>query len=229
MNFGYLVASMAVAVVIAPPGSASASSLIYQSIPDMTAAPGNVLCSDCFGLVHQAVGQIFSLSSQATATSMSFTVFNDSYFWPTSVTVGIYNDKNGVVGTSVYSKTFSSFVSDVNTGNNTDILTIDLGTGVELAADTNYLLLLTNTYSLGIPTYYILGNPVYLGKSGNQVSIEDVISPLTGDPYTIYSSEIALSISSSAVPLPDTLPLLVSSILGAAGFHMRKLRRTTAA
>ena len=54
------------------------------------------------------------------------------------MTIGIYQDLGGTVGSVVYENTFSSFVSDVPTPNSTDVVTVDVG-NVALASG-SYLL-----------------------------------------------------------------------------------------
>jgi hypothetical protein len=152
-------ASSALALALAAASPASAS-VIYQSIPDLTVAPStNAWSSQCGG-DGQSIGQQFSLAAGATANSVSFAVQND-FAWPTSVTVGIYQDDGGVVGSVVYNTTFSSFMSEVDTGNNTDVVTVDIGS-VPLAAG-SYLLFMTNPSNLGIPGYS--------GGAGGQIGV----------------------------------------------------------
>ena len=124
MRVGILVSILttAVGLLMAAPASAE---IIYQSIPDLTIAQVDNPCSQCGGN-GQSVGQQFSLATAATANTVTFVVYS-SYVWPTSVTIGIYQDLGGTVGSVVYENTFSSFVSDVPTPNSTDVVTVDVG------------------------------------------------------------------------------------------------------
>jgi hypothetical protein len=198
--------------------SPAGAAVIYQSIPDLTIAPvTNAWCSQCGG-DGQSIGQAFSLGSTATAGSVSFTVQSD-YFWPTSVTVGIYQDAGGSVGTSLYNNTFTSFASDVPTANNTDVVTVSLTGGVSLAAG-NYVIFLTNPGDLGIPGYS--------GGAGNQIVVQGSSSPLlTGDSYyylSAGSSDTAVSIG-TGVPEASTWLMMLAGFagLGFVGYRRNKL------
>jgi hypothetical protein len=205
----------------APAGAAT----LYQSIPDLTVAPAlNAWCSQCGGDL-QDIGQAFSLSSTATAMSLEFAVDNQ-YVWPTSVTVDIYQDFGGTVGTNIYNNTFSSFASDVATPYGTDVVGANLAGGVPLAAG-DYLVFLYNTNSLGIPGYS--------GGAGNQVYIEDATYPsLTGDSYNHLGWDSAVSISDTAigsVPEASTCAMMLAGFagLGFAGYSKAKRAALSAA
>src|SRR5437867_2426095 len=89
------------------------ASVVYQSIPDLTVAPFGSYgyCSQCFG-DGQQIGQVFSIADPATIGSATFATSSD-FFWPSPVTVTVYQDLGGTLGTQVYNQTFSTFASDV--------------------------------------------------------------------------------------------------------------------
>jgi hypothetical protein len=134
-------------------GASAGATVLYQSIPDLSAPRFDSFCSNCPGLAdQQSVGQIFSFGASATAKSLSFVVSND-YVWPTPVTVGIYQDAVGTVGANVYMQTFTSYASDTPTANFTDVVSVNLGSGVTLGSG-SYIVFLTNsTTGLAIATF----------------------------------------------------------------------------
>jgi hypothetical protein len=176
------------------------ATVIYQSIPDLTTAYVNDYCSQCspsdpYGGVGESIGQQFSLVSSATANYLSFTVDN-TYHWPGSVTVSIFNDASGnILGSSVYGQTFTSFVSDVPTLNATDVVTVNLG-AVPLAAGA-YDLFLTSDPSSG------LGIPVYSGGAGNGIYIAtgSTFPPVAGLGYAYFGADAGISLSAPG-PVP---------------------------
>ena len=150
------------------------------------------------------VGQQFSLATAATANAVTFVVYS-SYVWPTSVTIGIYQDHGGTVGSVVYENTFSSFVSDVPTPNSTDVVTVDVG-DIALASG-SYLLFMTNPDSLGVATFAAPGN-------GGFVFVKGSTDPLTGDTYSrVLAENTGVSIS-GVIPEASTWAMM---LLGFAG------------
>jgi hypothetical protein len=148
-----------------------------------------MICSQCYG-DGQSAGQTFTLGSPAVATSITFSIvpyipgsgFISGYWgWPTSVTIGIYQAGNGVVGNQIYSATFTpaQFISDTPTSNRTELVTVDLGGGVLLPAS-GYDVFITNPTTLALSIYPNLG-------SGGLIWTEDSTSPsLTDDPVSSY-------------------------------------------
>lgn len=197
--------------------SAANATVIYQSIPDLTIAPNvNGYCSQCASN-GQNIGQSFTLASAAVANTLAFAVTN-YYFFPTPVTVDIFTDVGGMtLGVNLYHATFSTFVSDVDTGNATDVVTVNLG-NVALAAG-SYDLFLTNPSNLGIPNFSGgIGGIVNFTGSG--------VGPATGDRYSGgLGGASGVILSSGAVPEPAAWVLMV------AGFGMvgTLARRRTAA
>src|SRR5262249_19497135 len=139
------------------------SATIYQSIPNLNAMIYESSQSDCctdfenVGIVSQFIGQAFSVQSAATARSITFAVdiYNGT---PPSVTLGIYTDQAGTVGTNLYNYTFTqSQFLDIRPQTNgplnpSELITVDLTYGVGLTAG-NYLLFMFNPNYLGIPAY----------------------------------------------------------------------------
>ncbi|SIO46548.1 PEP-CTERM protein-sorting domain-containing protein [Bradyrhizobium erythrophlei] len=199
-------------------GSASVkATVLYQSIPDLSASRLGTFCSNCPGLAdQQSVGQIFSFGVSATATSLSFVVSND-YVWPTPVTVDIYQDAVGTVGANVYRQTFTSYVSDTPTANFTDVVSVSLGSGVTLGPG-SYIVFLTNsTTGLAIATFDGLpGNAIY--------NYASTFPDLTGNPYaSLTEQDIGVLFSGvSAVPEASTWAML---LLGFAGIAFMAYRR----
>jgi hypothetical protein len=204
--------------------SPAAAGVIYQSIPDLTVAPTvNSFCSQCGGDMA-SVGEAFSIATTATAQSLLFDVDNQ-YVWPTSVTIGFYQDNGGSVGANLYNQTFSSFASDVPTAFGTDVVGVNLAGGVTLTPG-NYLVFMTNTNSLGIPGY--------IGGSGTGVDTYPVSSYplLTGDAYHSLSNlDAGVLISDSpisTVPEPAVWAMMLLG-LGGVGATLRKRRIAPAA
>ena len=180
--------------------------VIYNSIPDLTVAPFfNSFCSQCGGN-GSSIGQAIYFNEAVTLYTVSFTV-QSSFAWPTPVTVGIYQDAGGAVGTNVYNNTFSSFASDVPTVNDTDVVTVELPAGGVSLAGGHYLLFFTNPDSLGIPAYYGLGG-------GHLIYDANSSSPsLSGDIYSGVSGYDA-GISITGVPEASTWAMMLAGFVG---------------
>ncbi|HEY1452438.1 MAG TPA: PEP-CTERM sorting domain-containing protein [Roseiarcus sp.] len=207
---GLLVSILAAILGLVATAPASAV-VIFQSIPDLTVVPADDLCSQCSSN-GQSIGQQFSLATAAVANTATFAV-DSAYVWPTSVTVGIYQDLSGSVGSVVYEKTFSSFVSDVPTPNGTDLVTVDIGS-VALAPGA-YILFMTNPDSLAIAVYGVASG------SGGVVFTEGSTDPLTGDTYShveVYDAAVSIS---GVVPEPSTWAM---ALLGFAGLGLTGYR-----
>jgi hypothetical protein len=212
-------------------GASAGATVLYQSIPDLSAPRFDSFCSNCPGLAdQQSVGQIFSFGASATAKSLSFVVSNDYFVsnvsvWPTSVTVGIYvagtyQDGIGTVGANVYSHTFSSFVSDAPK-DNTDVVSVNLGSGVTLGSGNYIVFLMNSTTGLAIPVFDTgLGNGIY--------NYASTFPDLTGNPYaSLAGQDIGVLFSSdavSAVPEPSSWMML---LFGFAGIGFMAYRRNS--
>ncbi len=215
-------------------GSAASAGVVFQSV-DLGANPNAYICSECQGSLD-SLGESFSLSSGATVASFDFTAaasdpslsIDFGYSWPTSVTVGFYDDAGGTVGTQTYAETISSFASDQhqNVGplSGDELVHAVLSTPVALAAG-NYLVFLTAP-SLMLPSYgYGTGNAVVIPVS------KSTYPDLAGDPYR-YDHEMGIALCSDvnacataaaggAVPEPMTWALMVLGI-GMLGASVRR-------
>jgi hypothetical protein len=117
---------------------------------------------------------------------MSFAVLNDGggFYWPrSSVTVSIFSDASGTLGSAVYSNTFTSFtdtvvLAPVIGGNDgVDVVGVVLPS-LNLAAGT-YDIFMTNQTNMALPLY-----EGYLG-SGGMISDANG-SPAQGDAYSNF-------------------------------------------
>lgn len=199
------------ALSFATPRDASGS-IIYQSIPDLSVAPVSSHCSTC-GSGTQQIGEQFSLGSSASIDSINFVVQSD-FFWPTPVTISIYQDGPGaVLGTQLYAATFSSFASDLPASNGpikTDIVGVftpdlDLGAGT-------YDIIFSNPVNLGIA--------VFLGGAGNEILLHDsAFPPSVGNSY-VHPVDMGLILSD--VPEPASLSVFAAALLGLGLVRRRK-------
>jgi hypothetical protein len=207
----------------------ASATTIFQSIPDLAAVPSfNGLCSQCThdGVPDgQDIGETFTLSSAATARTASFDVSN-AHFWPTSVTLSIFTNAGGTVGSSIYSQTFSSFTSDVATAFATDVVTVDLGADVALSAG-DYVIFVSNPANLGLPVF---GGGVHHGVQTSCCSFGTASPPAVGTAFhTIGAEDIGVSLSdAAAVPEPSTWALVILSF-GGVGAALRRRRTVVAA
>jgi hypothetical protein len=196
---------------------AAQATVVYQSVPDLTVAPGPAWCSQC-GSDGQNVGQYFTLGASATVNTLTFVTTN-WYNWPTSVTVSLFQDGGAnTIGASLYQNTFSSFASDVLSGNGTDIVTVKLGTML-LAAGSYDLFI----YSPGSFTFD--GLP---GGPGNQIIqfVAAGVGPSVGDGYYFIGANTDSGIS-IGLSVPETSSW-VMMLAGFAGLGFLGYRRNKA-
>jgi hypothetical protein len=200
-------------------GAAQAGQVVYQSVPDLAVAPGPAWCSQC-GSDGQNIGQFFTLASDAYVDTLTFVTSTSTYFpWPTSVTVSLFQDGGAnTIGASLYQNTFSSFASDVLSGNGTDIVTVKLGTML-LAAGSYDLFI----YSPGSFTFD--GLP---GGPGNQIIqfVAAGVGPSVGDGYYFIGANTDSGIS-IGLSVPETSSW-VMMLAGFAGLGFLGYRRNKA-
>jgi hypothetical protein len=223
-------------VAFAMPAKAT---IIYQSIPDLT-ANGNatIICSQCEG-DGQSAGQTVVLSSPSVAKSVTFSVvpyipgsgfISGDWGWPVSVTIGIYQAGNGVVGKEVFNSTFtaSQFISDTPTSNRTNLVTVDLGDGVSLAAGA-YDVFLTNPTTLALSTYANLGSGglIWVGPGTSATLTGDTVFSYLPITSTLLDTGLSIS-STSAIPLPTTSTMVITGFgaLGLLGWQKRRKQRS---
>lgn len=173
----------------------------------------------------QNIGQFFTLGSSAVTESLTFDV-SGVYDWPTSVTVNIFQDSGEAkLGALVYGQTFSSFARDTPTGYGADVVSVNLGGGVSLAAG-SYDIWLWNPNNLGVPQFFGLG-------AGNQIA-QDVgggVGPSTGDGYYFvgpgnYDSGVLLSsTAASSIPEPATWAMTLAGLAGLGFVGYRASRK----
>lgn len=220
MKFGFLGAAATVALLFTVPANAAT---IFQSISDLAAAPAaNGLCSQCnfTGIPDgQDVGESFTLVGAATATTASFDV-STQHFWPTAVTLSIFQDGGTSIGTNIFSQTYTTFLSDVSTGFDSDVVTVDLGSGVSLAAG-NYLIFITNPDNLGLPVFsQSPSHGVHTAVGSGATS-----PPASGTAYLPLGDDIGVGLYGVvAVPEPATWAMMLIGF-GSLGAVMRHRRR----
>ena len=225
MNFK---TSFASGILVALPllTNPAAASVIYQSIPDLTVTPSlPSVCSQCSGN-GQSVGEIFSLTLAATVRSVTFVV--NTAIWPVPVTVGIYRDLGGSIGSDLYNNTFTSFPSDTTLSAVTDLVSINIAGGLSLSSGQSYDLFLTNPSSLGVPAYSFLGS-----AKGIFIVSNSSFPLLTGDSYSPLGSgrDIGVSLSDAyvgSVPEPSTWAMMLLGFVG-LGFAAARCSRPLAA
>jgi hypothetical protein len=130
------------------------------------------------------------------------------------VTVSIFQDGGGnQLGSTVYQDTFTGpALLSTDTGNNTDVVTVDIG-AVALAAG-NYDVFFSNPNNLGITGY--------AGGAGGQIAeYVDAASPATGDSYYyLGGNDTGISISGS-VPEPATWAMMLIGF-GMVGVRLKR-------
>jgi len=202
-----LLGAAAVAAAAMCVGQAQAGQ-VFQSIPDLSAAPlQNAWCSDCFG-GGATVYDTFTLSSAATLTGLQFDVQTD-YFFPTDVTVSIYAGNSLAPGATLFSQLFpvGSFNSVTNTAFDTSIVDVSLPS-VALAAGT-YAISFYNPSNLGVPGY--------AGGAGLE----------TQNGFELGNSA-GFALDANAVPEPATWAMMMGGLFG-MGLVLRKRRQGVAA
>lgn len=208
-----------VAAITALFSTSGQSATIYSSIPDLTAAPTQFLCSTCnvFGGSYRAYDD-FTLSSNAVISSVKFNVENDNVVkLPASFQIGFFNAPavpGGVPGSLIQSFSFTS--ADITAQN--DVLfdsralsTITVPLSLALMSGT-YDISIFSTSGLGAPSYASAGS--FVAQTG----------PFF-DPFNSYANRalgFQLESAVAAVPEPSTWAMM---ILGFAGVGFMAYRR----
>jgi hypothetical protein len=205
----------AVMIAAAP---AYAATTVYQSTPDLTAAPVvNGYCSQCSFAAGQVIGGAFTLSSAATLGSVSFAV-TSNYAWTVPTTVSIYNDNGATVGSQLFSQTFSTYNSNVLTGHDTAVANVSLG-NLSLGSG-SYLIFFTNPTDLAIPTFATGDGGMRAILSGSSTAPD-----YTGNSLYIASDTIGYQLLSGAVPEPASWALMIGGF-GLVGATARRRKVT---
>jgi hypothetical protein len=175
--------------------------VLYQSIPDLTIAPANFLCSDC-GDGVQVFGS-FTLTSQASITGIEFAV--QQYFTnPVSISFFAYPSVVGAFPTSPIGTFQPSTYSLVSEQNGTDLWSVALLNALTLDAG-KYAINFVGSEFL-VPTYASNGGSILTSVYGEL--------PL--------SLGFALEGTVASVPEPSTWAMM---ILGFAGIGFMAYRR----
>jgi PEP-CTERM motif len=212
-----IVGSFATASVGIPPKATA--TIIYQSIPDLTVPPISGHCSECTDngqRDNQQIGQQFTLGQAEAIASVKFNVGN-AYFWPSPVTVSVYQDGAGSLGTQLYANTFSSFASDLTLGPGVDLVGVNTP-GLDLGPGT-YDILFTNPDHLALAVYFMPP------QQGYEIIVDgDIHSPpLAGDIYAPLAgigTNIGIQLDSEPVrpprqvPEPTSLSLFAVALIG---------------
>jgi PEP-CTERM motif len=196
------------------------ASVLYQSIPDLTAAPSvNAWCDQCGD--GQNIGQHFTIDAASVATSVNLVV-DSAYVWPTTVTLDIFADGgSNTLGANLFHQVFGSYASDTPTGNGTDVVGFNLGS-LNLAVGAYDLWLVGANF----------GMPGFVNSGGQIAQFPGVgVGPQTGDSYEFVSQSFngtpydgGVQVLGNGVPEPATWGLM---ILGFGGIGATLRRRRT--
>jgi hypothetical protein len=208
-------------------GSADADTVLYQSIPDLTAATAIALCSSCGGAFQ--VFDPFSVPPPASSTSniVSSISFDSITNSTTSFSVEIYKGATGASSNLLFSQTFSPGQYSVAAGSTgaggslpTSILTV-VPTGLSLKSG-DYQISFFSPTNLALPAY-----PPYPPGTLHTLFTES----FPGDPSTSFATSgviLGFSVkgggSLSATPLPAALPLFAAG-LGLVGLLAKRRKR----
>ena len=235
------VAALSLLALTAAPAQAAT---IYQSISDLSAFPAQYgWCSTCDGSF--AVYDGFSLSAGASINQIDFNVLS-TYNFPSPVTIQIFKANAGQAGSEIFGQTYaptsfttgiSPFLNVVDHGTNyTSTVSVDLAGLV--SQGTNYFIdgslgkLDSRGLSLDAGDYYIeFYNPTALGIPGYDSTTDTtyyqsalpsdtaIRSYITGQTagFALYGTN-----DISAVPLPTTLPLFGSGLIGLVAMARRR-------
>lgn len=204
-------------------GGANASAL-YQSVPDLYAAPTHLYCSTCNAAYNQRQYDTFSLATGGTITSVTFNIENDSILSiPASLQIGFFQVAGAMPGSPVgsFTVTPAMFSSQVDTGfGERKVSTVTVPISLMLAA---------GTFDISFYSASGLGVAAYSGGSGLLAQTQPFYP---GPTFLTHPGEsLGFELDGAAVsatPLPAALPLFASG-LGALGlFGWRRKRKAVA-
>jgi hypothetical protein len=203
-------------------GSARADTVVYQSISNLEQSPNTSsydYCSPCSGpFPTMQVFSSFSVGSSSTVNQIQFDVGADAgSLVANGITVGIYSNSGGTVGSQVFSETFSAaqyaaLVQSQYSGGPTagiavDLITVD-PTALELNAGSYWI-----TFYNGSNLY----EEIYPSSSSTFMQVEN------GVTYTHGSGTLGFALDEvAAVPEPSTWAMM---ILGFCGLSFMAYRR----
>ena len=203
------IVAAAAAISLAASGSASAG-VLFQSIPDLTAAEQAGWCSGCANQDLIRVYDVFTLASAATLGSISFDVATDFGPGPSQpINLTISADVGGVPGGTYLDETLTG--TFVNTPNDTSIVTF-AGSGTALAAGSYFISFFADN----------LGVPGYAGGSGK------LITRIDGFSVAQHDSAGFVINSAGGVPEPSAWAMMLVGF-GGLGIAMRSRRKLAAA
>lgn len=207
----------AVAICAAFTPVVSSAATLFESVPDFTAGISDAAyCSTC-DEGEQVVGQQFTLESSSIVKSISFVMRDYSGESINQASVGIFSDSNnGVIGDTVFSRTFniSEFDSIEYINDYDRLITITLG---EIALSGSYSVFLSGPGGGLIPYYNDFGGGIFT----------DVSQPSGAIPGTTYRdtfSALGVRLSgdmTAAVPEPATWAMMIIGF-GMVGLAMRR-------
>jgi hypothetical protein len=185
-----------------------ASSVLFQSVPSLTADPTGDACSSCGG--GEQVYDTFTLSSNASISAITFDALTIGL---NNAQVSIYTTNGALPGSSLFSQTFTGaqFASVVPGGSvgggpaTTALVTVD-PSGLSLSAGTYFISFFDPSF-LGVALFSAggSGQAVQIGCGGICFEGGESLG------FQIQGNTIV-----SATPLPAALPLFAGG-LGALG------------
>ena len=205
------------------PLKARANTIIYQSIPDLTAIPvSNAACSSCDGIWEAidffTLGDTYSIDHINFVTGPAAFGTDNNFAGLMGETVRIWNsDYSSVLFSQVVTPTLLSYeLHGYSSANqySTAILSVTLGG----------LISVTGIYGISFQAYN-LGNALFAGGNGSTIQVENpACVPSCGSIWESGANTGYQLISeTAAVPLPAALPLFAGG-LGLMGWMARRRR-----
>ncbi len=201
------------ALAVSAFAGAARADVVYQSIPDLGAAPDiNSWCSDCYGGTTFEPLDPFTLSSNATITGFNLMAQDYAGYSATApITVEIYNgDHTAIIFSQAVNPTFVS-----GTTYGVSMVTSSLS-GLSLAAGSYWIGFIGESYAV----------PGYSGGNGGLIDT----TPHTGIHLFDLGGNLGYQLlgdAGGAVPEPATWALMIGGF-GLAGATLRR-RKTVAA